>query len=128
MHAMLEVTEGLLSVGVPSNGHMDAAIQDDIGALEIELGTPANVFVGPRTDYKGPLTLTVAIHPGRMRELGLLLLDKSGAPAFGEGMWRAIRDSIDRDLISLAANPMRAPREQIDALVAASNRIKDAYP
>lgn len=90
MHGMLEVTEGLLSVGVPTNGHMDAAVQDDIGAFEIELGTPANIFVGPRSDYKGALTLNVAIHPGRMRELAVLLADKSGMPAFGEGAWRTI--------------------------------------
>lgn len=123
MYGSLKLERGVVSAVVPSNGYMDAAVVGDTGGFEIGLET-ARVTVGPDDSYShAPVVLTVAIHPGRMRELGLLLLDKSGAPAFGEGMWRAIRESIDRDLIT-----MRAPREQIDALVAASNRIKDAYP
>lgn len=123
MHGSLKLGSGVVSAVVPSNGYMDAAAMGNTAGFEIGLDE-ARVTIGRDESYShAPVVLTVALHPGRMRELGLLLLDKSGAPAFGEGMWRAIRDSIDRDLIT-----MRAPREQIDALVAASNRIKDAYP
>jgi hypothetical protein len=95
-HGHLSLSEGVVSTTVAPGAHMDAAVakgDDSIAAFEIGVGH-ANVTVGAREDYRAPLTLTVSCDRATMLELGCLLLDRGGAPAFNERQWRMIATAL----------------------------------
>jgi hypothetical protein len=95
-HATLSLTEGSVSASIAPGAYMDAAVapnDDGIAGFEIAVDG-AHVTAGPREDFRSPLTLTVSCDRATMLELGCLLLDKGGAPAFNEREWRIIADAL----------------------------------
>jgi hypothetical protein len=95
-HATLSLTEGSVSASIAPGAYMDAAVapnDNGIAGFEIAVGG-AHVTAGPREDFRSPLTLTVSCDRATMLELGSLLLDKGGAPAFNERQWRMIADAL----------------------------------
>lgn len=92
----LSLTDGALSAHIPPGAHMDAAVakgNDSMAAFEIGV-VQANITIGPREDFRSPLSLEVSCDRATMLELGCLLLDKGGAPAFNERQWRMIATAL----------------------------------
>jgi hypothetical protein len=97
----LTLDEGLISVNLPTPAAIDAAVSGDMAGIEFEVDH-ANITIGPRSDYRAPLTLSISLHPGKMLELAVALLDALGTPAFNEREWRTIANAL-RDQFAVVA-------------------------
>jgi hypothetical protein len=98
----LTLDEGLIGVSLPATAALDAAVSGDMGAIEFEV-TDARVTIGPRSDFRAPLTLSISLHPNKMLELAMTLLDKLGTPAFNEREWLAVAGALREQFKIVAA-------------------------
>jgi hypothetical protein len=114
-HGRLVTTEGVVSVSIGGNAHMDAAVaagNPSIAGIELSI-EEARVTIGPRSDYRGDLTLVADMHRDTMERLLYLLAAKLDLPAFNERQWRMIVKALRSDSMSHIAEA-REMAEQID--------------
>jgi len=121
----LELDTGAVSVGAAFAARMDAAVVNEIAGFELELSfAKVREELGP--DSRPGLTLNVTLTPTQMRGLGLLLLIKTGAPAFNEREWRDIANALRNE----AVRPGGLPTSEDTwsrKLLAYVQRIEEAY-
>jgi hypothetical protein len=73
--------------------YMDAAVAGDTAGLEVSLET-AHAFDQARGTRHRKLELTLDMTPQTMRELAVLLAQKSGLPALNEREWRMVAQAL----------------------------------
>jgi hypothetical protein len=119
----LTLDEGLIGVSVSTGAFIDAAVNDQLAGIEIAV-TNVNVTIGPRSDYRAPLTLSIDLHPSQMMTLALTLLEKLGTPAFNEREWRLISDALRDVWPVLIADGNAGRAEEIHKI---ASQIERAY-
>jgi hypothetical protein len=110
-HGKLTLTEGVISARIEPLAMIDAAVSGELAGVEVDI-TDAVVYVGPRTDYRSDLTLSLSMRPHTMATLRDRLATTLPGPAFTDGEWRSMLDCLreyaalpdSEDNCSIAAN------------------------
>lgn len=84
--------EGVVT-GTVDGVYMDAAVVNETAGLEVSL-SKMHAFDAHRETRHARLQMTLDMSPEVMRQLGLLLLAKSGAPAFNDREWSEIAETL----------------------------------
>lgn len=96
MHGRLTLTDGVVSATVAPDAHMDAAVVDDYGGIELAV-KDATVFLGQAAnEWRANPILSLALDPQTMQLLALELLRALGAPAFTDPEWLKIADACTK--------------------------------